>query len=102
MYFKDSPKRFPEKVSPQCALAPPGPSWRLARQSFAVQLWAEEELHLRAEPGEDSTLMVHGKKVILGWKAGACMGMSIKLWLGGYIYVYIYVYIYIYRCDIIF
>lgn len=40
-------------------------------KSFAVQLWAEEELHLRAEPGEDSTLMVHGKKVILGWKGGS-------------------------------
>ena len=40
------------------------------RQSFLVQLWADEELHLRAEPGEDSSLMVRGKKVILGWKAG--------------------------------
>ena len=44
--------------------------WRRVSQSFLVQLWADEELHLRAEPGEDSSLMVRGKKVILGWKAG--------------------------------
>eukprot|EP00435_Cladocopium_sp_Y103_P060808 s92_g22.t1 len=40
-------------------------------KSFAVQLWADEELHLRAEPEEDSSLNVHGKKVILGWKGGS-------------------------------